>query len=330
MKIKLDLRQTSQIYFIIFYLVTGIFFYQAVHLLPILGETALQYRFPAVEAFLPISALLAVKQWLVLGIWDSIHPAGLTILLLAIGSALLFKRGFCSHLCPVGTVSELVGELCRQLPVRLPPIHRLLHYVLLLPKYLILGFFLYIIFLNMTTEAVVAFLHSPYNIVSDVKMLQFFLEPSALTLQVITVLLLLTLLVQNFWCRYLCPYGALLNLFAIFSPLTIRRDCTTCSSCRQCDRTCPSEILISTAHTVTSPECTLCQKCLKVCPETGTLSIRSRVGGIILKPFHYSALIIGFFMLGIGLAKLTGYWESPLLAQFWIKFVPMLQLLGHP
>jgi len=330
MKLKLDLRQASQIYFIIFYLVTGIFFYQAVHLLPLLGEAALQYRFPAVEAFLPISALLAAKQWLVLGVWDSIHPAGLTILLLAISSALLFKRGFCSHLCPVGTASELLGEVCQRLPVQIPPINRTLHYMLFIPKYLILGFFLYVILLGMPTAAVVAFLHSPYNTVSDVKMLQFFLAPSSLTLQVITVLLLLSLLVKNFWCRYLCPYGALLNLFAVFSPLTIRRDCAACSSCRQCDSSCPSGIRISSAHTVTSPECTLCQKCLKACPESGTLSIRSRVGGMILKPFHYSALIIGFFMLGIGLAKLTGYWESPLLAQFWIKFVPMLHSLGHP
>jgi len=89
-------------------------------------------------------------------------------------------------------------------------------------------------------------------------------------------------------------------------------------------------VLISTAHTVTSPECTLCQSCLKICPNAGTLTIRSRIGGIILKPFHYSALVVGFFIIGIGVARLTGYWESPLLAQLWIKFVPMINTLGHP
>lgn len=330
MKFQLDLRRVSQLYFTVFYIVAGIFFYKAVSLLPLLGESALTYRFPAVEAFLPISALLALKQWLMLGIWDVIHPAGLTILVLAIASALLAKRGFCSHLCPVGASSELLGQVRQQLPLLIKPINRRLHYLLFFPKYLILGFFLYVILLGMPTEAVVAFLHSPYNTVADVKMLHFFLDPSALTLQVVTVLLLLSLIIQNFWCRYLCPYGALLNLFALFSPLTIKRNTLTCSSCRQCDRSCPNGVLISTAHTVTSPECTLCQSCLKICPNAGTLTIRSRIGGIILKPFHYSALVVGFFIIGIGVARLTGYWESPLLAQLWIKFVPMINTLGHP
>jgi len=330
MKLKMNLRQASQTYFSVFYLITGFLFYKAVHLLPTLGVAALEYRSPAVEAFLPISALLALKQWVILGVWDRIHPAGLAILLLTICSSLLLKRGFYSHLCPVGTASELVGQIRRKIPLQISPINRELHYLLLLPKYFILGFFLYVILFGMSIEAVVSFLHSPYNTVSDVKMLHFFLEPSALTLQVITVLVLLSVIVQNFWCRYLCPYGALLNLFAVFSPLTIRRDCVTCCFCRQCDSACPNGILISNAHTVTSPECTLCQKCLAVCPEARTLSIHFRVGGVRLNPIHYSALVICFFLIGISLANLAGYWESPLLAQFWIKFVPTLHSLEHP
>ena len=39
---------------------------------------------PSVEAFLPISALMALKRFLFTGAWDPVHPAGLSILLLAL------------------------------------------------------------------------------------------------------------------------------------------------------------------------------------------------------------------------------------------------------
>lgn len=330
MKPYLDLRRASQLYFILFYLVAGVFFYKAVTLLPTIGAEALTYRFPAVEAFLPISALLALKQWLVYGVWDHLHPAGLTILVLAILSALLFKRGFCSHLCPVGTVSELAFQLrLKAFPHKIR-IHPFLHYALLTPKYLILGFFLYVIIYAMPAPAVVSFLQSPYNAVSDVKMLKFFTDPSALTLQVVAVLVVISLIIPNFWCRYLCPYGALLNLFAFLSPLALRRNASTCTNCKSCDRACPNGLTISTATAVTSTECTFCQSCIKACPHQSTLTIQSRLGSKSLTPLLYSSLVVGLFVAGIGAAKLLGRWESPLLGQLWVTFVPMLDTLVHP
>lgn len=329
MKPVVNLRRASQLYFLLFYIAAGLLFYKAVLLLPVIGAAALEYRFPAVEAFLPISALLALKQWLALGIWDDLHPAGLTILLLALLSALLFKRGFCSHLCPIGTASEWFYQLRLQLVPQQLPMNRYLHYVLLVPKYAILAFFLYVIVIAMPVPVVTDFLRSPYNAISDVKMLAFFTEPSIVTLEVVALLVLLSLAVPNFWCRYLCPYGALLNLFAVFSPIALKRNAVSCIDCKRCDQACPNGITVSTAASVSTPECTLCQSCIKSCPQANTLAIQA-VGGYTLKPWHYSALLIGLFICGIGLAKIAGYWESPLLGALWVKFVPLLHSLGHP
>ena len=59
----------------------------------------------AVEGFLPISSLLALKRFLLTGLWDPIHPAGLTILIFALLSALFLRKGFCGYVCPVGAPS---------------------------------------------------------------------------------------------------------------------------------------------------------------------------------------------------------------------------------
>lgn len=330
LKPNIDLRRTSQLYFVVFYLVAGFFFLKAVSLIPVIGAAATEYRFPAVEAFLPISALIGLKQWLSLGIYDAIHPAGLTILVVAMISAFLCKRGLCSHLCPVGTASELAYKGREKIVADRIQVHPFIHYPLMTMKYILLLFFIYVIFLSMPGPAAAAFIKSPYNTISDVKMLKFFLNPSTTTVIVVSCLVVLSLVVQNFWCRYLCPYGALLNLFAFFSPLTLARNQATCISCKKCDQVCPNGLKISTEDKVTSPECTLCQTCIKACPKPGTLTINSRFGGAPLRPFIYSALFLSLFFAGIGIAMASGHWNSAeILGQYWIKYLPMIDLLSH-
>jgi polyferredoxin len=78
-----------------------------------------------------------------------------------------------------------------------------------------LGFLVYSVFFLMTDLAVKAFLDSPYNQVSDIKMYYFFANISQFSLIVISVLFLLSIVIRNFWCRYLCPYGALLGISSL-------------------------------------------------------------------------------------------------------------------
>src|SRR5512144_3050142 len=59
-----------------------------------------------VEGFLPISSLISLRHWFETGSLSRIHPAGLVILLLVLGTGLLLKKAFCSWICPVGIVSE--------------------------------------------------------------------------------------------------------------------------------------------------------------------------------------------------------------------------------
>jgi polyferredoxin len=68
-------------------------------------------RPPGIEAFLPISSLISLKYWLVTGIFNPIHPSGLIILLMALVTAVLLKRGFCSWVCPFGLLTEYLNRL---------------------------------------------------------------------------------------------------------------------------------------------------------------------------------------------------------------------------
>ncbi len=195
-------------------------------------------RPPGIEAFLPISSLISLKYWLVSGIFNQVHPSGLIILLMALATGLLLKRGFCSWICPFGLLTEYLNRLHRLIFRKNVKLPAWLDYPLRSLKYLLLGFFLWAIALQMDAVELEYFIYSPYNMVADIKMLYFFQNVTALAFRVLVVLLVLSVLIRNFWCRYLCPYGALLGILSFLSILKIHRNAETCTNCQKCTRTC--------------------------------------------------------------------------------------------
>jgi polyferredoxin len=106
------------------------------------------------------------------------------------------------------------------------------------------------------------------------KLYYFFAAITPFAFSVIAILIVLSVIVKNFWCRYLCPYGALLGLGSLLSPMKIKRDAQTCIDCELCTKACPASIKVHTLHTVWSDECTSCLECVQVCPVQNTLEMR--------------------------------------------------------
>jgi Fe-S-cluster-containing hydrogenase component 2 len=134
----------------------------------------------------------------------------------------------------------------------------------------------------MSVEALAGFLSGPYGIIADVKMLNFFRHLGQTGAIVLAALTLFSLLVQNFWCRYLCPYGALVGLAALFSPARIRREPEPCIDCGKCAKACPAWLPVDRLVEIRSAECTACMECVAVCPAQGALQLS------VLKGARYS------------------------------------------
>ena len=231
----------------------GIEFHFFVKYLQTDGAAGSSYRPPGVEGFLPISALMSLYNFILGHGVHPVHPAGLFILAGIITLSLIFGKAFCSWLCPVGFISELLADLGTKLFGRnlTPP--RWLDLVLRSLKYLLLGFFVYSIFFLMTGAALESFLDSPYNRVADIRMYYFFADISRFALIVISVLMLLSIVIRHFWCRYLCPYGALLGIASLVSPNKIRRNTESCIDCAKCAKVCPSRIKVGDGGSLPLP-----------------------------------------------------------------------------
>lgn len=318
-------RRAVQLLFVLIILYIGIQFIRFVNSYGDPNATALVTRPPGVEAFLPISALVALKAWLVTGVFDKIHPAGLVIFLLAMAISLVFKRSFCSWICPIGTLSEGLAILGRKIFGKNFVLPRWLDYPLRSLKYILFGFFLVFIFILMDGLSAYSFLQTPYNMIADVKMLQFFTNISTVGITVIGILVLLSVLIQNFWCRYLCPYGALMSLLSIVSPWKIRRNADTCISCQKCTMVCPNQLKVAEAKNVWSPECSGCLNCVKSCPVKRTLEFSTPPAsgkGLIFDPQRAAIVIIVVWFMVVALAKFTGHWETSIPTEMYKVLIP--------
>ncbi|MCK4593915.1 4Fe-4S binding protein, partial [bacterium] len=149
-----------------------------------------------------------------------VHPAAFGFLLLFLILSILVKKSFCSHVCPLGTMSEglwwIGKKVARGHDLRLPAF---LDLPLRLSKYLLLGYFL-IKVASLTSETLQQLAYSPAVKLSDLRILHFFSEIPEWLWFVLAGLVLLSLFIPRFICRYLCPYGALLGLISTVSPVT--------------------------------------------------------------------------------------------------------------
>lgn len=162
---------------------------------------------PDFEAYCPFGGLQALGSYLTM---DSLS-CSMTSTQIMMGVALfigivLFSRLFCGYICPLGTIGEWIGKLGERMKIRITP-KGFIDLALRLLKYVLLFFTFYF---TLKSSELFCKKYDPYYAVasgfnSDVVLLWAVLA--------ITALLVGSLFIRLFWCRYLCPLGALSAIF---------------------------------------------------------------------------------------------------------------------
>ena len=291
-----------------------------------------------VDGWLPIAGLMNLRYFAVTHHFPAVHPSAMVLITVFLLVSLLVKRSFCSWLCPVGTVSEYLWKLGRRIFRHTLMVLRWLDLGLRTLKYILLGFFVYIVF-TMSVADLGDFIASPFGIVADVKMLNFFREIGTLGIAVLITLVALSVVIQNFWCRYLCPYGALMGLVSALSPVKIRRDEQACIDCGKCSKACPAQLPVDRLIRIRSVECTGCMECVAVCPAENALQLslpprkaESTVGRWrwrALRPEVVAAVLALIFLGFVGAARVSGHWQTNVPREVYMQLVPNADVLDH-
>lgn len=261
--------------------------------------------FLVIDPLVSLSTALASRAW----VW-SLTSAGIILLV-----CVFIPRGFCGYLCPLGTLIDLfdwaIGSRVKRFRVGDNGwwVH-VKYYVLLATLVaaacgvLISGF---VAAIPVLTRGLL-FAISPWqtgfqrgwHLVPPVNAGHF------VSLALFAAVLGLGLLKPRFWCRYVCPSGAVFSLGNLFR-VTERKVENTCINCNKCVEICPFDAIKPDFLTRTT-DCTLCQSCGGVCP-TQAIKFVERWNLVQLKlpndpPTGDGPLgRRGFLAAGIGLAS---------------------------
>jgi MauM/NapG family ferredoxin protein len=202
------------------------------------------------NAFLRSSPLLMLSNFLITySLSWKIMPAVLLLLL-----TLFLGRFFCGWICPVGTVSDLIPKTKR----KFSSFYRLKYYFLIFVLVSsTLGFQLLVI-----SDPLVIFTRS-----------LVFITQIRVPVMLIFIIGLVAALGERFWCRIMCPLGALLGVFSVFRILNLEIQ-ENCIHCNLCNRICPMDAIQNTE--IKKTECTLCFECVEKCPRNAITLARKR------------------------------------------------------
>lgn len=226
-------------------------------------------EFLPIEVFLWLDPLLGISTAIAARAWNIALYGTLGILLVC----LFFPRGFCGYLCPLGTSIDLfdwaVGRHIRWLKVKTPGHWIHIKYYLLVATIvssaagvLLTG---YVAAIPVVTRGIYLTLGMlQLGLQKNWGMVPAFTSAAIVSIVLFALVFLLSLLGKRFWCRYVCPTGAVFSVFNAFR-IGERKVEATCVQCGDCIDICPFDA-IKADFTTRVADCTFCQSCGGACP----------------------------------------------------------------
>jgi len=226
----------------------------------------------SMDAVCPFGGVETLVTWATTGeLISRTHPSNLILGLAVLVAAVLVGNAFCGWICPFGAVQDALAWLRRRLRLPAVRVPRRADRIMRYGRFVVLGV---VVYASVHTARLWFADYDPYATLFGLGWL-FEFDPAAMwpALLITGLVLAASLVVDRFWCRYLCPLGAVFSLVGHLSFLRIRRVPSTCTDCRLCDRTCPVGLEPSRARPFVSADCIGCMDCVTTCPVKGALGV---------------------------------------------------------
>ncbi len=219
--------------------------------------------------------------------------------LLLIIAALLLGRFFCGWLCAFGTFGDMlriIGKKLFRIKFKMPEkLDGALKYL----KYVLLAFLVFT-----CAFGIEAFSEwSPWDafgvlgaIPPDIAYALSAFMPGVI---ILIVIMIGSLFVERFFCRYLCPMGAVLSAVSFFKTVKIKKGGEECGKCKACTSSCAMGIPMYKHSSVSSGECIGCMKCIDPCPRGNTRLTAFSRGLAQLFAAFAAVFLIGLYYAGV-------------------------------
>lgn len=264
MKVLNKIRVMSQVFF---FVLVGLIAWN--HYLSEIGQPMPIIGASSLHAICPYGGVETILSWLTLGVFvPKIHPSSMVLLVIILLLTILLGPVVCSYMCPLGSIQEWFSKIGRRvfgkqfnryIPRRIDCILRYLRY----------GVLIFTVYLTTQSLKLVFLEVDPYY-----ALFNFWSEEATLGGIIVLVLILVSsLFIERPWCKYACPFGAIVGLLNKISLFKIRRNPVTCIDCGKCSRNCPMNIDVANKTVVSDHQCISCGICTSetVCPIKNTV-----------------------------------------------------------
>lgn len=265
----------------------------------------LGYVGPSIHAICPYGGLESMLSLIAVGTFLKRIVIGTFVLF---GTTMLLsvamRRSFCGQICALGALQEFFGKIGHKLFKKRLTVPKKLDGILRYLKFVVLGV---TIAMAWITGELWITPYDPFNALGHLADFNALTTSYLIGFIVLIVSLLGSVVYDRFFCKYLCPAGALYGAVGKISPYAVRVDENTCIQCGKCNRACPMNVDVMNAKNgrVTSMECINCNECVAVCPVQGAIHTGFSKKAKI-HPVLATILALVLFFAPIGIAAATG------------------------
>lgn len=242
------------------------------------------------EAYCPFGGFAGLYEFIRTGgqtTLTHVNTSNIILFGLIVLITLLLRSGFCSWICPFGTLQDIVrwfGKKIGGLSL-IKPINKRYHRLLkdnksvlsLIDKY---ARYIKYGVLAWAILSAAYYVHLEYREYDPFAAILKIVELEVSTgFYILIGVLILALFIDRPWCKYACPLGATIGLIGKLSPTRVKRNEEICTGCNICSKSCSMNIDVANQDYVKSAECNHCLECIDSCPTKGALDLRVMLPG---------------------------------------------------
>ena len=231
---------------------------------------ALGFGFRSFEAYCPFGGVESLWGLFRTGEFScALGPLNLSFFAALLVLAIVCKKAFCGWACPIGFLGELAARVSGRIWKKRPRVPGKADRVLKLLRYVVL---VAALFITYRTGELVLRGYDPFFLIFS-----GFGHGSAgiVSAAALGGIVIGMWIVPMFFCRYLCPLGAVFDPFSRIGLLKVTRDGSKCTTCGRCSRACLHDIPVQKLRAVRHRDCTNCLECLDACTEKDVLQLRA-------------------------------------------------------
>lgn len=216
--------------------------------------------------------------------------AGSVEFLAVILLTILLGRFFCGWMCAFGTFNDVIHIISKKVFKINFIVDKEVDAVLKYVKYVIL---LMLIVVSWTMGSKIFQGTSPWDAFGQITNFPEVLYSYTFGVIILILIAVGAMFIERFFCRYLCPLGAVFTIMSKLSLFKIKKPNEKCGKCRLCTNNCSMGLPLYKVNNVRGGECINCFKCVETCPRK---NVKATIANEEINPALASSIAVAAFV----------------------------------